>query len=582
MVLKKTTQTPLSPNDEYRREKINEITACLEKKEVNLWHLRELCLTRGGLINGDLRRRSWHKLTGINRTGLDILDKSNSRPVDQNITNSSNNGVSPSDLELISRDVGRAVFFRYKSPNTNPSSVIDENPANNDIEIAPSVSSLSNTNTNTNTNNTNNNNNNNNLRNRTMSTGTDYSTGSDYTASDSHSLTIPALLTNSDKQSTLAKVIVSAIGGPIPNNNNALQLPSSRLHYYQGFHDVASVILANISNRPELSASILRKLAKSHLRDATREDFSGITCFLEIALYPLLQVLDEELHDYFIFRELGPTAFITWIITLFAHDIHDSDRAGRLFDALLASHPLMPLYFSVSILVNPGCRDRIFDTDEDDPAMLHVVVTGLTSSLVDDFECGDGDGDSDNFTIQDMIDTSIALMKDVPPDYLLHLAMKYDLGQSDTLLKRGHSISLFKAPPSWATASTAPPDWVQRKERRRANNASSNTRKASSLNVRASVMGKSEMLGSNNNSGGNNHYDGGKKSSTGKYPNAKIACGVSVFMKEVDDTRVRKKRSVDFSRSTAFMAAKNFMGFVKITLGIKKQTRRKRIGNSNA
>lgn len=171
---------------------------------------------------------------------------------------------------------------------------------------------------------------------------------------------------------------------------------------------MASVILANISNRPELAASILRKLAKSHLRDATREDFSGITCFLEIALYPLLQVLDEELHDYFIFRELGPTAFITWIITLFAHDIHDSDRAGRLFDALLASHPLMPLYFSVAILVNPGCRDRIFESDEDDPAMLHVVVTGLTSYLVDDFEYVDVD--SDSFTIQDMIDTSISLM----------------------------------------------------------------------------------------------------------------------------------------------------------------------------
>lgn len=68
----------------------------------------------------------------------------------------------------------------------------------------------------------------------------------------------------------------------------------------------------------------------------------------------------------------------------------------------------MPLYFSVAILVNPGCRDRIFESDEDDPAMLHVVVTGLTSYLVDDFEYVDVD--SDSFTIQDMIDTSISLM----------------------------------------------------------------------------------------------------------------------------------------------------------------------------
>jgi len=572
MVIKKTTRhTSLSPNDEYQREKISEITGCLEKKEVNLWHLRELCLSRGGLINGDLRRRSWHKLTGINRTGLDLSEKSSTRTKEQASGGCSSSGVPPSDLELISRDVGRAVFFRYKFPNTNPPNIIDENPASNvtttpaEVEIGAAGSSTSTAN-------------NNNQRNRSISSGTDYSTGSDRTGSES--LPIPALLTNSDKQSTLAKVIVAAIAGSTSTTTTkfANEAPSNnRLHYYQGFHDVASVILANISNRPELAASILRKLAKSHLRDATREDFSGITCFLEIALYPLLQVLDEELHDYFIFRELGPTAFITWIITLFAHDIHDSDRAGRLFDALLASHPLMPLYFSVAILVNPGCRDRIFDTDEDDPAMLHVVVTGLTSCLVDDFEYVDVD--SDNFTIQDMIDTSISLMKDVPPEHLLHLAMKYDLGQSETLLKRGHSISLFKAPPSWATASTAPPDWVQRKERRKASQNSSTSRKASSLNVRASVMGKSEMLG-NTNSGNNNHN--GKKAGTGtsssKYPNAKIACGVSTFMAEVEE-RTRKKRSIDINRSTAFIAARNFMGFIKISLGIKKQSRRKRIGS---
>jgi len=374
MVIKKTTRhTSLSPNDEYQREKISEITGCLEKKEVNLWHLRELCLSRGGLINGDLRRRSWHKLTGINRTGLDLSEKSSTRTIEQASGGCSSSGVPPSDLELISRDVGRAVFFRYKFPNTNPPNIIDENPASNvtttpaEVEIGAAGSSTSTAN-------------NNNQRNRSISSGTDYSTGSDRTGSES--LPIPALLTNSDKQSTLAKVIVAAIAGSTSTTTTkfANEAPSNnRLHYYQGFHDVASVILANISNRPELAASILRKLAKSHLRDATREDFSGITCFLEIALYPLLQVLDEELHDYFIFRELGPTAFITWIITLFAHDIHDSDRAGRLFDALLASHPLMPLYFSVAILVNPGCRDRIFDTDEDDPGMLHVVVTGLTS-----------------------------------------------------------------------------------------------------------------------------------------------------------------------------------------------------------
>ena len=46
------TTRPLHPNDLFRLEKIDTITKTLEKKDVDLWKLRELCLTNGGLING--------------------------------------------------------------------------------------------------------------------------------------------------------------------------------------------------------------------------------------------------------------------------------------------------------------------------------------------------------------------------------------------------------------------------------------------------------------------------------------------------------------------------------------------------
>jgi len=500
MVIKKTTSNnSINTNDKYRREKISEINACLERKEVNLWHLRELCLSKGGLINAELRRKSWHKLTGINRTCLDISGNSTTFPLEET-------GVSAVDLEIISRDAGRAVYFRYKSPKLESET--------SEEKKSPM---------------------------RTISND-----------SDSDSISNPSLLSTADMKSGLKSVIVSSIA-----RSNSGEIP--RLHYYQGFHDVASVILANISRRPELAACILHKIARSHLRDATREDFSGITCFLEIAFYPLLQVLDEELHDYLIFRELGPTAFLTWIITLFAHDIHDSSKAGRLFDAFLASHPIMPLYLSVALLVHQDSREKIFETEEDDPAMLQCIVTGLASALRDDF-----DSDSNGFTIQDMIGTAISLMSIVPPESLLRLAMKYDLGQSETLLQRGGVISLFKAPPSWAIAATAPSDWMQRKERR------SLSKKSSSLNVRASVMGKSEILGKE------------KKTvvKSNRYPNAKIASGVSSLMAEVANTRRKKKRTFDINRATPVLAARNLVGFIKITLGIKKTTRRKRIVES--
>lgn len=39
--------------DEF--EKAQNIERCLSQHQVNLWELRELALTRGGLINGEIR-----------------------------------------------------------------------------------------------------------------------------------------------------------------------------------------------------------------------------------------------------------------------------------------------------------------------------------------------------------------------------------------------------------------------------------------------------------------------------------------------------------------------------------------------
>ena len=48
-----------------------EIESCLTASVVPLWRLRELSLTRGGLLTSSLRRRAWPKLSSVDRFAVE-------------------------------------------------------------------------------------------------------------------------------------------------------------------------------------------------------------------------------------------------------------------------------------------------------------------------------------------------------------------------------------------------------------------------------------------------------------------------------------------------------------------------------
>jgi hypothetical protein len=115
------------------------------------------------------------------------------------------------------------------------------------------------------------------------------------------------------------------------------------LHYYQGLHDIAGVLLHNLQDTGHTCA-VLQQLCRMHLRDALREDLSSCMWLLDTVLLPLLDKVDPELHDYLL--ECGlecSNALLPWLLTWFTHDIHDEQVASRLMDALLSSHAFFPL-----------------------------------------------------------------------------------------------------------------------------------------------------------------------------------------------------------------------------------------------
>lgn len=194
-----------------------------------------------------------------------------------------------------------------------------------------------------------------------------------------------------------------------------------RLRYYQGFHDIASIVLSalggatsvqttlpieNVNTPPEqllsptsscdfaistdiqeantaaasmgltLASQVLRQLSHSHFRDAMRSNFNQLNAALRLVIMPLTAAFDSELHSHLYDCEMEPFFALSWIITWFSHDVRDTAVVKRLFDFFLVSHPLMSVYMSVAMMIHPLNRIEILGTDCDF-ACVHNALADL-------------------------------------------------------------------------------------------------------------------------------------------------------------------------------------------------------------
>eukprot|EP00543_Licmophora_paradoxa_P011824 CAMPEP_0202476160 /NCGR_PEP_ID=MMETSP1360-20130828/93279_1 /ASSEMBLY_ACC=CAM_ASM_000848 /TAXON_ID=515479 /ORGANISM="Licmophora paradoxa, Strain CCMP2313" /LENGTH=520 /DNA_ID=CAMNT_0049103359 /DNA_START=58 /DNA_END=1620 /DNA_ORIENTATION=+ len=88
-------------------EKRREIEKCLQKNRMNLWELREFALSEGGLLNSSIRKRAWKKLVCVK----DHESSSSPRRSPEKVH------VPDKELDLIQKDAGRSVIYRYDSEN---------------------------------------------------------------------------------------------------------------------------------------------------------------------------------------------------------------------------------------------------------------------------------------------------------------------------------------------------------------------------------------------------------------------------------------------------------------------------------
>eukprot|EP00011_Vannellida_sp_DIVA3-517-6-12_P013307 CAMPEP_0114605786 /NCGR_PEP_ID=MMETSP0168-20121206/1232_1 /TAXON_ID=95228 ORGANISM="Vannella sp., Strain DIVA3 517/6/12" /NCGR_SAMPLE_ID=MMETSP0168 /ASSEMBLY_ACC=CAM_ASM_000044 /LENGTH=603 /DNA_ID=CAMNT_0001816643 /DNA_START=15 /DNA_END=1828 /DNA_ORIENTATION=+ len=157
---------------------------------------------------------------------------------------------------------------------------------------------------------------------------------------------------------------------------NAVLCLHRELHYYQGYHDIATVLLM-CTEDTRLAFGMLRRLSLSYLREHMRPTLQEVMKELAL-LFPLLKCVDPELEEVFQSCSLAPFFALSWVLTWFSHDFTVPSTLLRLFDLFLSSHPLMPLYFGVALIVYR--REEILK-EERDFSMLHSKLSKVPRDL---------------------------------------------------------------------------------------------------------------------------------------------------------------------------------------------------------
>lgn len=371
------SSSSFNPETSKMNEKCNRIRDCLQKDQDddeeneessynnsscnNLWELRELALTEGGLCTGELRQKIWPALVGLRDDQLEETAKLFEPAL---LCDTVFSEEDDRERDLIRRDVGRSVLFHRNCPS--PVSVVSSSAGNNHYPAANDSLLLDNR-----------------------------------SATKKHNKNNDPELTTS----TLAAVLTATVSAPLTPQQG-------KPFYYQGLHDIGGVLLQTMDLDEITTTAILRRLCQSHLRDAVRENFADLTWFLDTFLMRVLEKIDPQVHEAIVLSGVPLVSTVMpWLITWFTHCIHEEECASRLLDAFMASHPLLPFYFSVTLMVHPKFRMDIVTAELDDPSSMHFAIQHLPARIGSDWSTtSSAEQDGDCVPAQELIETAISIM----------------------------------------------------------------------------------------------------------------------------------------------------------------------------
>ncbi|KAI9333896.1 rab-GTPase-TBC domain-containing protein [Pilaira anomala] len=153
------------------------------------------------------------------------------------------------------------------------------------------------------------------------------------------------------------------------------------LHYYQGFHDICSVIILMFGEK--FACKLMEPIALFYKRDEMCTTMEPVLKQLTI-LDTLIRLEDAELFEFITEAGVLPYYCLSWVITWCSHDLNNLEKIARVFDLFLCSNPLMTIYFSAAVVLSR--REEILGL-ECEMSTVHSFLTKLPPDLDVDSIC---------------------------------------------------------------------------------------------------------------------------------------------------------------------------------------------------
>jgi hypothetical protein len=154
---------------------------------------------------------------------------------------------------------------------------------------------------------------------------------------------------------------------------NSCLIHDPELHYFQGFHDIATVFLLELGETTALPC--IYRLSHYQFHDAMyKKSLEEILNVLPL-VHQIIKRTDPQVAK--ILEDSGMDVghyALSWVLTWFSHVIDDIDMVSRLFDVFLASHPLFSVYVSAAVVLER--RQELLHTECE-----FTAVFGLLNSF---------------------------------------------------------------------------------------------------------------------------------------------------------------------------------------------------------
>jgi hypothetical protein len=373
---------------------------------VDLWHLRQLALSKGGLLNASLRKQAWLKLVDANESILMKAITSDAITGETNPTEVLSKDIvklSDHEINLIEEDINNCIWnleeeiSRHKSsePNTNQG-IIDED-CTNDTASAASYESASES-----------------YNGKPLPQSaperitTFLSSDVSNLTPNQHPLRRLGRTKNARRKKEERALLLNIITSILRTSPaDVKDLGLERLFYFPGMHNVVAPLLITLES-PSLTSLALVRLSMYHMKDSISPTFDNIQSAIRSIFLPLLEHFDKTLHDLLVQGGVSdPCSFaMRWVLCWFSSDITDYDIVARLFDAFIVSHHLFPIYTAVAMMTYGPNRSRIaLAVEKGGGEYLAETLYGIPSAVLRNQSHRDA-----ITSIESILETSISYM----------------------------------------------------------------------------------------------------------------------------------------------------------------------------